>query len=74
MGLPAVLAGWLVARNGSIVVTAQGFGAAVIALAALAMAGSWRAGHARRGHDEAQRGTALGAGPGASSASVVRVH
>ena len=40
MGLPAVIAGAFVARHGDILATAQGFGAVVIALAALALVGS----------------------------------
>jgi len=42
MGLPAVIAGVFVARHGDILATAQGFGAVVIALAALALVGSTR--------------------------------
>ena len=40
MGTPAVLAGWWVARHGDILGTAEFFGAAVMALAAIALAGT----------------------------------
>jgi predicted MFS family arabinose efflux permease len=40
MGLPAVLAGYALARNGDILATAREFGAVVMLLAALALAGS----------------------------------
>jgi MFS family permease len=44
MGLPAVLAGYLVVHSGGVIVTAQEYGAAVIALAAVAFVGLlWRA-------------------------------
>ena len=42
MGLPAVIAGYLVARHGDLFVTAREFGAVVMVLAALALAGTLR--------------------------------
>jgi predicted MFS family arabinose efflux permease len=41
MGLPAVIAGWMIARHGNIVATAQIFCAALMALAFTALLGSW---------------------------------
>jgi hypothetical protein len=40
LGVPAVAAGWLVARTGNIAATADEFGAVVIVLGALALAGT----------------------------------
>jgi hypothetical protein len=40
MGVPAVLAGFLVAEQGSVLTTAREFGAVVMALAAAALAGA----------------------------------
>jgi MFS family permease len=42
MGLPAVIAGYLVARHGDLFVTAREFGAVVMVLAALALVGTLR--------------------------------
>jgi len=42
MGLPAVIAGYFVARQGDLFMTAREFGAAVMALAALALIGTLR--------------------------------
>jgi MFS family permease len=42
MGLPAVVAGYLVARSGDLFLTAQEFGAVVMVLAALALIGTLR--------------------------------
>jgi MFS family permease len=54
MGLPAVIAGFLVVHVGGLVDTAYEYGAAVIALAALALVGLVRTG--RRGAGDAGRG------------------
>jgi MFS family permease len=40
MGIPAVVAGWMVAQHGNIVATAQIFGAVIMALACAALLGS----------------------------------
>jgi MFS family permease len=42
LGLPAVIAGFLATREGSVLATAQQYGAAVMALAALALLGALR--------------------------------
>jgi len=42
MGLPAVVAGTLIVEQGNVLATAQEFGIAVMALAALALLGSLR--------------------------------
>jgi predicted MFS family arabinose efflux permease len=42
MGLPAVVAGYLVARSGDLFLTAREFGAVVMVLAALALIGTLR--------------------------------
>ena len=47
MGVPAIVAGLLLARNGNIMATAQGFGTIVIVLAAVALAGTLVGGRAR---------------------------
>jgi hypothetical protein len=41
-GVPAVIAGFLVVHEGSVLATAQQYGAAVMALAALALIGAVR--------------------------------
>jgi predicted MFS family arabinose efflux permease len=40
MGVPAVVAGWMIAQQGNIIATAQIFGAAIMALACAALLGS----------------------------------
>ncbi|MFL6602662.1 MAG: MFS transporter [Steroidobacteraceae bacterium] len=40
MGVPAVVAGWMIAQHGSMVATAQIFGAVILALAGTALVGS----------------------------------
>jgi len=40
MGVPAVAAGWMIARHGDVLATAQIFGAVIMALAATALLGS----------------------------------
>jgi hypothetical protein len=40
MGVPAVVAGWMVAQQGNIIATAQTFGAVIMALACVALLGS----------------------------------
>jgi hypothetical protein len=40
MGVPAVAAGWIIARHGNILATAQIFGAVFMALACTALLGS----------------------------------
>jgi hypothetical protein len=42
MGLPAVIAGYFVARSGDLFLTAREFGAVVMVLAALALVGTLR--------------------------------
>jgi len=42
MGVPAVIAGYLVARQGDLFVTAREFGAVIMVLAALALVGTLR--------------------------------
>ncbi len=47
MGVPSIVAGFLVSRGGALLLTAQSFGAAVAALAALALLGTLLGGKAR---------------------------
>jgi sugar phosphate permease len=49
MGVPAVAAGWMIARHGDVLATAQIFGAVIMALASTALLGSVLRAATRRG-------------------------